>query len=208
MVPNSAASAWIEAGARGVLQGQRRDVRVGALRVIRVQRRPAGNAVGRRRGWLEPAVDDAEIRRPAAAQRAKLDQDGNQNQKAGKEVEGGFHERKWPGTEGPPGSLHRMQAEHVAFGIEGQGDESVLPDGHLLLLQTAAGGDHPRRLDGAIRATEIGEHAVAARCAARHLHQRPRGAVALLIHGKRQQSTRLATHADKWLANMYSLAYI
>ena len=35
-------------------------------------------------------------------------------------------------------STHRMQAEHVAFGVEGQCDVAVVADRHLGLVQLAA----------------------------------------------------------------------
>src|SRR5687767_16040003 len=51
--------------------------------------------------------------------------------------------------------LHRVQPEHVAFGVECQDHETVLPDGELVAHDAAAGVADAAALGGAIGAAEI-----------------------------------------------------
>ena len=78
----------------------------------------------------------------------------------------------------------RVQPEHVALGVHREDDESVLPDGHLLAVNLAAGGGDARPLDCAILAAEVDHRGGAAGRNAGHPDQRARAA--RLAHGLRE----------------------
>ncbi len=82
------------------------------------------------------------------------------------------------------GSLHRVQADHVALGVDGQHDEAVLSDGHLVAMDGAPGGRDAAALDGAVVAVEV-DHRAATRRHASRLHQRSRTSRGIVLHRER-----------------------
>src|SRR6185436_5532499 len=76
----------------------------------------------------------------------------------------------------------RVQADHVPLGVVDQGDEAVLADGLLRLLDPASELLHPGLLHRAVLAGEVDEHAVLARGEALVLAERAPGALALPLH--------------------------
>src|SRR5439155_13819971 len=82
-------------------------------------------------------------------------------------------------------SFHRMQTEHVSLGVDDQGNEAVLADGKLLLVDAPSRLRGAAFLDRAVIATEINQGAVTAGRNALHLDQGAAGARSVHIHSKR-----------------------
>src|SRR6266571_4831289 len=78
-----------------------------------------------------------------------------------------------------------MQAEHVSLGVDDQGDEAVLADGKLLLVDASPRFCDAAFFDRAVFATEIDQGAVAAGGNALHLDQGAAGARSVHLHSKR-----------------------
>src|SRR6267378_1359575 len=78
-----------------------------------------------------------------------------------------------------------MQAEHVSLGVDGEGDEAVLADGKLLLVDASARFRDAALLDRTVFAAEINQSTVAAGGNALHLDQGTAGARAVHLHRKR-----------------------
>src|SRR6267378_3347123 len=77
-----------------------------------------------------------------------------------------------------------MQTEHVSLGVDGEGDEAVLADGKLLLVDASSRFRDAALLDRAILATEVNQSAVAAGRNALHLDQGAARARSVHLHSK------------------------
>ena len=74
---------------------------------------------------------------------------------------------------------HGMKPDHIALGIDHQGDESVFADGHFFEMDASAGGLGAGGLGGAVLAREIDEGSAVARILVFHLAERA-GAAGLI----------------------------
>src|SRR5262245_51513147 len=78
------------------------------------------------------------------------------------------------------GLLHRVQADHVAFGVIAERNEAVWADRELVLHDLAAVLPDAASLDGAVLAFEV-DHRAAHPCrTVRHPDERSRRAIAVL----------------------------
>src|SRR6266849_5237057 len=78
-----------------------------------------------------------------------------------------------------------MQTEHVSLGVDDQGNEAVLADGKLLLVDASSGFRDAAFLDRAVFASEINQGAVAAGGNALHPDQGAARARSVHLHRKR-----------------------
>ena len=72
-------------------------------------------------------------------------------------------------------SLHRMQANHIAFGIANERNKTIFANGEFFLDDLTPVFLDPASFDGAVDTGEIHQSAVAARCNTLHFHKENRG---------------------------------